>query len=466
MSPGEAPSSWSEASSRAIAPNPPCSAMAAASWSTAIQPTRRPSSTRRSRATRRSLPAADRGEGILHGGFGAARLEVSSSTISGNSADSSGGSGSGGDLEDPGQEGRVTVLRNTIVADGAAKTEGANCYGAGFQSDGHNIDSLDECSFAAAGDRVNTNPLIGPLASNGGPTQTMALLPGSPAIDAAALPCPPTDQRGVPRPQGPGCDIGAYEVFVPPTPPPPIASSGKARLAFRAGKVEINRRNGNGALPVRCLNVAGDLCKVHLLIWRHRSKRGGAGTSVRRRVKVGFIAGGVAGQRNGRLLVRLNKRGRRMLPSNPRKKVKVLVAGASRNAVNEAVRIDRVLRLSSKKKQAKASQVNSLVPWAPSDQPAAPTRGDGRLGEFLLAEDQVHFGLRGEERGGAWGTGRAPCRALLRLPRLAALDLADPAVGSAQARRPSASCPSAWGRRSLRSRSGRPGPRRWFRPEW
>ncbi|MHB8777581.1 MAG: choice-of-anchor Q domain-containing protein [Anaerolineales bacterium] len=49
------------------------------------------------------------------------------------------------------------------------------------------------------------------LTDNGGPTQTNALLPGSLAIDTATGDCPATDQRGIARPQGPGCDIGAYE---------------------------------------------------------------------------------------------------------------------------------------------------------------------------------------------------------------------------------------------------------------
>ena len=56
------------------------------------------------------------------------------------------------------------------------------------------------------------DPRLGPLADNGGPTRTHALLAGSPAIDAAsAQDCPPTDQRGVSRPQGTACDIGSYE---------------------------------------------------------------------------------------------------------------------------------------------------------------------------------------------------------------------------------------------------------------
>ena len=57
--------------------------------------------------------------------------------------------------------------------------------------------------------------MIGPLVDNGGPTLTHALQAGSPAIDAADdAVCPATDQRGVDRPQGAACDVGAYE-YVP-----------------------------------------------------------------------------------------------------------------------------------------------------------------------------------------------------------------------------------------------------------
>jgi hypothetical protein len=58
------------------------------------------------------------------------------------------------------------------------------------------------------------DPLLGPLADNGGPTLTHALLPGSPAIDAGnpAIPNPPpADQRGFARIYGPAIDIGSFE---------------------------------------------------------------------------------------------------------------------------------------------------------------------------------------------------------------------------------------------------------------
>src|SRR5262249_17655867 len=73
------------------------------------------------------------------------------------------------------------------------------------------VGSLAGCSLTGAtGDLVGANPLLGPLADNGGPTQTRALLAGSPAIDAAGA-CSGADQRGVTRPQGAACDIAAYE---------------------------------------------------------------------------------------------------------------------------------------------------------------------------------------------------------------------------------------------------------------
>ena len=70
------------------------------------------------------------------------------------------------------------------------------------------------CAFNYGGTYSRRSPadeLLGPLAENGGPTRTHALLAGSHAIDAAEGSCPATNQRGVSRPVGGGCDVGAYE---------------------------------------------------------------------------------------------------------------------------------------------------------------------------------------------------------------------------------------------------------------
>ena len=110
--------------------------------------------------------------------------------------------------------GSAATLKNTIVANNS----GGNCQQP-QTSAGHNLSSDSTCGFTAIGDLQNTNPLLGPLADNGGPTFTHALLASSPAIDAVpVVDCTDTggspiatDQRGVARPQGAACDIGAFE---------------------------------------------------------------------------------------------------------------------------------------------------------------------------------------------------------------------------------------------------------------
>jgi CSLREA domain-containing protein len=140
---------------------------------------------------------------------------LTNDTLDGNSA-----SGSGGNINDI--IGTPT-LRNTIVAAGSASSStSANCDGHVI-SKGHNLENANTCGFTGTGDKVNTNPKLGSLAGNGGPTRTMALNAGSPAINAGTnTGCPSTDQRGVARPQGTRCDIGAYEAA------PPSASTGAA----------------------------------------------------------------------------------------------------------------------------------------------------------------------------------------------------------------------------------------------
>jgi hypothetical protein len=84
---------------------------------------------------------------------------------------------------------------------------------------GHNISSDASANFTSPTSRNNTDPLLGALGYYGGSTPTMPLLPTSPAIDTGDnAACPPTDQRGVIRPQGLICDIGAFELAPPPAP--------------------------------------------------------------------------------------------------------------------------------------------------------------------------------------------------------------------------------------------------------
>jgi hypothetical protein len=106
------------------------------------------------------------------------------------------------------ESGGSVAISNAILA---YHPEG-NCDGA-ITSSGHNLEDSNWCGLSAAGDLTNTIPLLDNLAYYGGPTLLYGLLKSSPAIDSGDnSACPQTDQRGVSRPQGAGCDIGAYEL--------------------------------------------------------------------------------------------------------------------------------------------------------------------------------------------------------------------------------------------------------------
>ena len=148
--------------------------------------------------------------GNMAGGYGGGirndgLARVSYSTLSGNRAGPA--AGYGGIYNGIG----TVTLTGTIVAN---TTGSPNCSGIISEVRGYNLDSDGSCGFTQSTDITDTDPLLGPLADNGGPTRTMALPPGSPAIDkggTVANGCPATDQRGVSRPRGPACDIGAFE---------------------------------------------------------------------------------------------------------------------------------------------------------------------------------------------------------------------------------------------------------------
>jgi predicted outer membrane repeat protein len=163
-------------------------------------------------------------------------LTINNSTISGNRAGSGGGiynvrkrssavinnstiSGNRtGNGEGIYNNGGAATLQNSIVAN---SHKGGNCFGT-VTSNGYNLSSDSSCNFNNIGDLNNTDPKLGKLGKHGGPTQTIPLLSGSPAIDAGnPNGCTDskghllkTDQRGKPRPDKEdtgGCDMGAYE---------------------------------------------------------------------------------------------------------------------------------------------------------------------------------------------------------------------------------------------------------------
>jgi CSLREA domain-containing protein len=127
---------------------------------------------------------------------------ITQSTVSGNTAaGAAGGLNAGGSID----------IENSIIASNHSGSANSNCGGTMYTKRGTNIFFGDNTCGTQGGD-----PKLQPLADNGGPTQTLALAPGSSAVDVVATnDCLSTDQRGVGRPRGVACDAGAYELASP-----------------------------------------------------------------------------------------------------------------------------------------------------------------------------------------------------------------------------------------------------------
>jgi predicted outer membrane repeat protein len=116
------------------------------------------------------------------------------------------------------------------------------------------IETLNNVTLLGANNLVGVDPLLGPLANNGGPTQTHAPLPGSPVIDTGnpAIPGPPpTDQRGFARIVGPAVDRGSVEQQLAPTEVPTLSQVGALVLSglLLALGVRRLRQGGSGRAP-------------------------------------------------------------------------------------------------------------------------------------------------------------------------------------------------------------------------
>jgi hypothetical protein len=240
--------------------------------------------------------AAGSGAGI----FASGETAINDSTITGNVAGDSAGSDSigGGVSFEEGASGAITsstIARNSVLGtngsgagiahgDGltlastiVAQNDGGNCLGHPDDG-GYNLEDGDSCGFST--DAVNDNPRLRPLADNGGETDTMALRRKSPALNVVptgVITCGGTeDQRGVPRPQGPRCDIGALEVVATTTklkvkrggtpgrfnliarvkPDVAIPGNPAGKVAFhdrgkRLGKVQLKGKKNRAKLKVR-----------------------------------------------------------------------------------------------------------------------------------------------------------------------------------------------------------------------
>ncbi len=162
-------------------------------------------------------------------------------TISANTSPTPGG------IEDPSHY----RIRSSIIAG----NNGGNCADGQAQDQGGNVGDAS-CGFNQPTDAIVTDPLLAPL--GGTPVPVMEPLAGSPALDRAVGPCPATDARGVPRPQGAACDSGAAELPVAGGGPGgSTGGTGKAPRLSIASKLAVAANLRTIALKLACPASAG-----------------------------------------------------------------------------------------------------------------------------------------------------------------------------------------------------------------
>jgi hypothetical protein len=182
-------------------------------------------------ATSAGSGAAAQGGGIYDQQIGASTTTLASVTVANNSVTAATTAKAEGGNLDHGPSSPIS-MRDTIVAGGTSSGAGSNCGTKISLDGGHNLESTTpaQCGLdPVAGDLIGVDPLLGPLSSNGGPTQTTALGAGSPAIAAGGQCTDPAaggeplggDQRDEPRANP--CDIGAFEGQPPSTGAPSIS---------------------------------------------------------------------------------------------------------------------------------------------------------------------------------------------------------------------------------------------------
>jgi hypothetical protein len=151
-----------------------------------------------------NVATGDAGGGIA---VGSTSVSLTYSTVTGNTGPIGGGVVA---------IGGTYLATGSIISGNTAPSSPDCAFASGptasFSSSGFNLIGAGCATNPAPTDLVGVDAMLAGLANNGGPTQTVALLRNSPAIDSGGGPaCPLTDQRGVRRPQGIACDIGAFE---------------------------------------------------------------------------------------------------------------------------------------------------------------------------------------------------------------------------------------------------------------
>jgi hypothetical protein len=172
----------------------------------------------------------------------------------------------------------LVIVEDSII--GGALPQGVpNCSRPVTDTRGGNVENRDDCGFGAA-DLRQTAPLLGTLADNGGPTQTLALDARSPAIDFAGTCALAADQRGQPRAFG-ACDSGAFELIkpAPPATPqtPPATTQAPPATTTPAPPVCSVRLSGNAKTlkaTLRCRALADVTLRTRAQVTYKKPKRG------------------------------------------------------------------------------------------------------------------------------------------------------------------------------------------------
>jgi hypothetical protein len=226
-------------------------------------------------------------------------------------------------------------IRDTII-DGNVAPKGANCK-EGPTSEGGNV-ADSACGLSFVSDAPVFDPMVGPL--EGTPIPALEPLAGSPALDRAVGACPPEDARGIPRPQGAGCDSGAAERPVPvPVVSPPAKGSGGGGNA--GGGVpaavpmigSVQTRSATVTVAIGCQGLAGQVCDGDTSLYTTEHKRASRVLSLSRvrphmlttRVLVGHLHFTLHGGQTVRLAIPLNATGRALLRRFGRLPAKLVV---------------------------------------------------------------------------------------------------------------------------------------------
>lgn len=217
--------------------------------------------------------ATSQGGGIYHASPYPEYVTVTNSTFANNSASQGGGIFNSGSNDTKG----FLVLTNSTFSGNLARSEGGGIYtnsllyyansilanstggecvngfGGTITTNINNLVEDGSCPDAGENFQSGSDPSLGVLGSNGGPTQTLALLPGSPALDAgdnilcAQSPVNNRDQRGVQRTHDAQCDLGAYEYYIDPAIPtvdafsaPPTSTSRNIPITAFSASDDVN----------------------------------------------------------------------------------------------------------------------------------------------------------------------------------------------------------------------------------